>query len=272
MIPVVVLIFATNIVVIVHLARSGRFRHPGNWFTAALYISDLLVGASSIGTNVTSTYETSLDLCLLRLGLLLAAIVSSIIFLLLIAVDRFLAITRALTYVTLMTSRVVTIAIVVTVAACLLIGVAPLAGWTHYHYSSHCSFAYVLETSYIVFILVGSLIPICVILIIYLYLFNKARLHIRKIESLNALHHVRSGSWPLGVSSKGWRCIRQLVVLVGCLLVTWSPFILASIVDIALDGAPCWLKDVIGTHLLLLGMTNSILNPLVYTVGTRDFR
>ncbi|KAH9520021.1 hypothetical protein Btru_071487 [Bulinus truncatus] len=278
MIPVVTLILATNAVVFIHSARTGHFRHPGQWFIASLYVADVLVGITSVGTVITSTHETSLELCLTRLGFFLSSIVSSIHFLMLIAIDRFLAVTHALTYRKLVTPRIAYAAIIATTTACLLIGFAPLAGWTSHSYDEHCSFAYSLEPEYIVFIMVGSILPIIVILIIYVFLYNKALFHIRRIEAVSSMHGPhpespqRHGSWVTGMSAQGWRCLRRLVALVGCLIVTWSPFIVASILDISSVDTPCWLKDVIGTHFLVLGLTNSLLNPLVYTVSTRDFK
>uniref|UniRef100_A0A2C9LHA5 G-protein coupled receptors family 1 profile domain-containing protein n=1 Tax=Biomphalaria glabrata TaxID=6526 RepID=A0A2C9LHA5_BIOGL len=273
MIPIVTLIVFANVAVFILSAKSGHFRLPGQWFIASLYIADVLVGVTSIGTVVTSTHESSHNLCLMRLGFFLSSIVATIGFLMLIAVDRFVAITHALTYRKLLTPRVAYLAILVTTIACLLMGFAPLAGWSRSNYDEHCSFAFVLEPEYIVVIMVASLLPILVILVIYIFLYNKARIHIRRIESFNILEQPpRHPQWVLGMSAKGWRCLRKLVALVGCLIVTWSPFILASILDISEADTPCWLKDVISTHFLVLGLTNSLLNPLIYTVCTRDFK
>ncbi|XP_059167900.1 glucose-dependent insulinotropic receptor-like [Physella acuta] len=271
MIPVLFFIFLTNISILVYSVKTDRFRQPGHWFIASLYVSDLFVGVTSVGTAVLDSDEPNLEICLVRLGLFLSSISATNIFLLLIASDRFLAITRALTYHRIVTHRLAAVAITSASLVSLLVGFAPLFGWNTREYGFHCSFPYVLDSGYIIFMLTCSLLPIGIIFVIYFYLYSKARLHIKHIEAISSLHHQRvgSGQW---MTSKEWKCIRQLMIVVGCLLVTWSPFMVATLLDASPLDTPCWLKETIGTHFLVLGMTNCVLNPLIYTAATRDFR
>lgn len=271
MIPVLFFILLTNISILVYSVKTGRFRQPGHWFIASLYVSDLIVGVTSVGTAVLDSHEPNLELCLVRLGLFLSSISATNIFLLLIASDRFLAITRALTYHRIVTPRLAAAAITSASLVSLLVGFAPLLGWNKREYAFHCSFPYVLDRGYIIFMLTCSLLPICIIFVIYFYLYSEARLHIKHIEAISSIHNLRAGSGQW-MTSKEWKCIRQLMIVVGCLLVTWSPFMVATLLDASSQDTPCWLKETIGTHFLVLGMTNCILNPLIYTAATRDFR
>ena len=66
------------------------------------------------------------------------------------------------------------------------------------------------------------------------------------------------------------KAVRTLLVILGCFLATWGPFIVSTIVQQVCYS--CHLHDVIGTYLLLLGLCNSFLNPMVYAYWNKDFR
>jgi hypothetical protein len=72
---------------------------------SALGIADLCVGFVSIGTLVTQASEKTLELCLIRIGFTIAACIDSLLFLMLIAIDRYIAVFRGLRYIQIVDSN-----------------------------------------------------------------------------------------------------------------------------------------------------------------------
>lgn len=83
------------------------------------------------------------------------------------------------------------------------------------------------------------------------------------------LHHsqhqqLRSGYWT------HVKALRTVAVLVGCFLLLWCPFFVVCIVHILCKS--CGLKEVLENYLWLLGLSNSLINPLVYAFWQREVR
>lgn len=66
------------------------------------------------------------------------------------------------------------------------------------------------------------------------------------------------------------KALRTVGVLVGCFLVLWCPFFVTCIVHLLCHS--CKLTDVLENHLWLLGLCNSLINPLVYAFWQREVR
>lgn len=66
------------------------------------------------------------------------------------------------------------------------------------------------------------------------------------------------------------KALRTVAVLVGCFLVLWCPFFVVGIVQLLCKS--CQLADVLENYLWLLGLSNSLINPLVYAVWQKEVR
>ncbi|XP_021350417.1 5-hydroxytryptamine receptor 1A-like [Mizuhopecten yessoensis] len=230
-------------------------------------------GVVSISTMLTQAKEETMDLCLVRIGFTIACCVSSIICLMCIAIERFVAITYSLTYRQIVTACRVSLVIFLSWLVALVVGFAPLIGWKIKTYHNYCSFLYVLPSDYIKFLFSSCvLLPILVTFTMYGLIYKYARRHIKRIEAIENLHLDRRNNRILRFSPRSMKSLKTLSAVFGCVLVTWLPFLLGTIVQVISGNTTCYLKDIVGTHLLLLGFTNSFLNPLIYAVGTKDFR
>lgn len=66
------------------------------------------------------------------------------------------------------------------------------------------------------------------------------------------------------------KALRTVAVLVGCLLLLWGPFFVVGMVELLCSG--CKLTNVLQDHLWLLGLSNSLINPLVYALWQKELR
>lgn len=275
LIPLTMLILFTNAMVLMLIGTNKRFHTPTYIFIASLSVSDLFVGFVSIVTVATKDREPSENLCLARIGFTVTAITASVWSLTCIAIDRYIAVTRALRYRSIMTKRTTAIGIVWSWTVAIAIGFLPLIGWNDdsMPYRFYCSFMYVLPKYYIVFVfLVSATVPLTVMFVIYGLLFKSARFHIKRIQIVENLQHDTRSGRVFGISTRNVRSLKTFSAILGCVVITWLPFIIATAVQIILTAKKCTLQDIIGTHLLVLGFSNSFLNPLIYALGTRDFR
>lgn len=273
LIPITVLILGCNIGVLSLIAGNRIFHTPAYLLIANLGFADLNVGFVSIGTLLTNANEKTLDLCLVRIGFTIAASVASIICLMSIAIERYIAITYPLTYRQKVTKVNAIVSIGLSWLVSLVVGFAPLTGWKVKVYHRYCSFLYVLPTDYILFLFSSCvLLPIVITFCMYGMICKYARRHIKRIEAIENLHLDRRNNGILGFSPRALKSLKTLLAVFGCVIITWLPFLLATIIQIGSGNKTCFLKDIVGTHLLLLGFTNSFLNPLIYAIGTKDFR
>ncbi|XP_053404979.1 glucose-dependent insulinotropic receptor-like [Mercenaria mercenaria] len=273
LIPLTILIILTNFLVLLFIIANKRFHTPTYIFVASLGVADLFVGFVSIVTIATKANEKSQDMCLARIGFTVAAISASVWSLTCVALDRYIAVTRALLYKSIMTKKKTVIGITCSWVFSMVVGFLPMAGWKNDSYKFYCSFMYVLPEYYIVFLFsVSAVIPFTTMFIIYGILFKSARFHIKQIEIIEKLQSDKRNSGMFGISSRNLRSIKTFAAILGCVVITWLPFLIATTVQIIQTTRNCTLHEVIGTHLLVLGFSNSFLNPLIYALGTKDFR
>lgn len=276
LIPLTILIIGINMSILFLVVTDKRFYNPKVAFISTLGVADLFVGVVSVGTLITKANEKTYDHCLIRIGFTISTCVASILSLMCIALERFIAITYSLNYKSLVSRNRVAATIAAVWIVSMGIGFLPLLGWRNDSYYQYCSYLYVLSPNYIISItIIGALVPFSVMFVIYIKLYRNARFHIKRIEALENIMVVESTRRNMGIlrmSSRSWRSLKTMVYVFGCVLFTWSPFVIGTFVQISVGQDMCVLKDIVGTHLLVLGFSNSFLNPLIYVLRTKDFQ
>lgn len=66
------------------------------------------------------------------------------------------------------------------------------------------------------------------------------------------------------------KALRTVAVLVGCLLLLWCPFFVVGMVQLLCSD--CKLTNVLQNYVWLLGLSNSLINPLVYAFWQKELR
>nr|KAG5701383.1 hypothetical protein BaRGS_032715 [Batillaria attramentaria] len=273
LIPLTPLIMLSNILVLCLVVYLKHYRRPSFLLLVSLCCADMLVGFTCIGTLVTVSREDTLSPCLVRVGLSVTAVQASIFSLLAVACDRLLAIVRALTYLQVVTTRRTLVVILLLWVFSLLLGLLPLLGWNEGEdsYKGYCSFLHVFPPSYVAAIFVCGLLPVGAILLIHVYLYAHARVHIRKIDAMEQVLG-RKEVRALGMTGRSWRCFRTVTMVTGCVFACWFPFLLTTLYVLLAPSPHCVLSDIVGTHLLMLGYCNSALNPVVYASRNKELR
>ncbi|VDI00478.1 G protein-coupled receptor 119 [Mytilus galloprovincialis] len=273
LIPLTILIIAINVCVLLVIAVNKKFHNTTYMLIAALGFADLCVGFVSIGTLVTRASEKTLDLCLVRIGFTIAACIDSLLVLMLIAIDRYIAVFKGLRYIQIVKRERVIFGIILVSIISIAVGFLPLMGWRVSTYNKYCSFLYVVPANYIIVLFSSCVfIPITAMFVIYGRLYKNAQIHIKRIESIENITQPRLSNGQLRISARTAKSLKTLTVVFGCVLLTWMPFLITSIAQIICEDKTCFLKEIVGTHLLILGFSNSFLNPVIYALGTKDFR
>ncbi|KAM9729692.1 glucose-dependent insulinotropic receptor [Menidia menidia] len=303
------LIVSTNLLVAAALLKLLLKKSSQSWcFVLNLAFADILVGVAITGlatedfnysrtrriadgtvSNSTRPATEGRSQCLLRMAFVMSPCIASIMSMFLISLDRYAAIKRPLHY-SLLSGRA-------TAAGCLLalwsvslsMGFLPVMVQqlqARRAYDGFCAFFSVLYD-------VGIIVLHCVLffpvlsLFIYMYLdilkiacsHQKQISRVRQASSRDAdpreqhpgpqhpgpqRQPQRSGYWG------HVKALRTVAVLVGCFLVLWSPFFVVCVVHILCKT--CDLKHVLENYLWLLGLSNSLINPLVYAFWQREVR
>ena len=71
--------------------------------------------------------------------------------------------------------------------------------------------------------------------------------------------------------SRERQATRSVSIVTGCFLICWLPFFLVALI-MPLCGDNCHLSNVWKSIFLWLGYTNSMLDPIIYTVFNKDFK
>lgn len=152
-------------------------------------------------------------------------------------------------------------------------------------YDGFCAFFSVVQKFTMVVFIICFFPVLCVFVYIYLDILKISCTHHRQIirdklaGSRMSIQHVSQAPerWRRQRRQQQWHCfshqakaLRSVASLLVCVLILWCPFFVVCIVHLACEQ--CQLSKVLENHLWLLGLTNSLINPLVYAFWQREVR
>ncbi|XP_077980189.1 cannabinoid receptor 1-like [Glandiceps talaboti] len=257
-----------NLIIILSPVRVPSLRTPSNSFIVSIAVADLLVGSIHIWNNSSIFgYDSSCNLSKVSATIFFVCFLSSLIHLLLLAVDRFLAITRPYDYETMMRKRNVGIIISVAWFVALILGSLPAMGWnlgwSTYRRSPYfgCALDFLFPPAYWGILFTISLGIFLAIIIQYSVILRIAHDHESRAVSQEIKGKIR----------KVRKSVVAFLLVVGVFFVSWSPMILYMIMSAAnpMPSANVLIARTIGWFLAQL---NSALNPLVYWWRIKAFR
>ncbi|XP_070786769.1 adenosine receptor A1-like [Enoplosus armatus] len=176
-----------NFLVCLAVARNKKLRTVTNYFLVSLAVADILVGLVAIPCAVLTDLgrpRHDLPLCLVLLSILMVLTQSSILSMLAVAAERYMAILLPFRYQRVMSPANARLALLVTWGLGAVSGSVPLMDWRRQPADSdYCIFTCVVDMSYMVYFnfFCCLLVPLVAMFIIYGHIFLTVRRQLRRI-------------------------------------------------------------------------------------------
>ncbi|XP_040888358.1 adenosine receptor A1-like [Toxotes jaculatrix] len=184
---IAVLAIIGNVLVCLAVTHNKKLRTVTNYFLVSLAVADILVGLVAIPCAVLTDLgqpRHDLPLCLVLLSILMVLTQSSILSLLAVAAERYVAILLPFQYQRLMSPRNARLALLVTWGLGAISGSVPLMDWQRQPADSdYCIFTCVVDMSYMVYFnfFCCLLVPLAAMFVIYGHIFLTVRRQISRI-------------------------------------------------------------------------------------------
>ncbi|XP_077149065.1 glucose-dependent insulinotropic receptor [Ranitomeya variabilis] len=270
-----ILIPAANIPVIVILSKLVKKRRCKSYiFILNLAAADLLVGLMCIMEALDDIFDEDFDknlfFCLLRLCFTVTPCIGSILTLLLISLDRYLAVKMPLYYIKIMNRKCVGISLAVLWVVSFFVGHMPLIAPSlqHNNYTGICGLFYAAKSDYLYVLCFVIFLPALVTIVcLHMAVGRIAYFHHKRIQRTRAISGLPSNH---PAHSSHFKAARTVLIVIVCFTLSWSPYYITGIIQATCTS--CKLVDLLKDILFVLGEANSLLNPIIYTFYCRDIR
>ncbi|XP_072729307.1 tubulin beta-3 chain [Ciconia boyciana] len=250
-----------NLLVVAAILKNRNLHLPMYYFICCLAVSDMLVSISNLAEMlfmllmehgvlvVRASIVRHMDNVIAML--ICSSVVSSLSFLAVIAVDRYITIFYALRYHSIMTLQR---AMVTMAGVWLASTVSSTVFVTYYHNNA------------ILLCLIGFFFFVLVLmLVLYIHMFALARHHLRSISSQQ--------QQPTVYRSSSLKGAVTLTILLGVFFICWGPFFFHLILIVTCPTNPfCTCFFGYFNLFLILIICNSVVDPLIYAFRSQELR
>uniref|UniRef100_A0A665TDC6 G-protein coupled receptors family 1 profile domain-containing protein n=1 Tax=Echeneis naucrates TaxID=173247 RepID=A0A665TDC6_ECHNA len=245
-----------NLLVCVAVGLNRKLRTVTNYFLVSLAVADILVGTIAIPCAILTDIglpRHNLYLCLIMLSILLMFTESSILSLLAVAVERYVAIFMPFRYQVLLTSR----------NAVLVIFTPPDSGY--------CFFVFVVDMTYMVYFIFFAcvLTPLFIMYFIYAQIFVMVKQQVRRITSEQSGRGERQAR-AAAIMRREVKTVTSLFLVLFLFTVCWIPLHIINCFLLFCPHCPVPLELLFTA--IILSHANSAVNPFLYAYTMTTFR
>ncbi|XP_020780950.2 sphingosine 1-phosphate receptor 3 [Boleophthalmus pectinirostris] len=251
-----------NLTVLVAIWRNHRFHNRMYFFIGNLALCDLLSGVTYLVNLLLSgdrTLQLSPVLWFIREGSMFVALGASIFSLLAIAIERHLTMIKMRPYDANKNYRVFLL-----IGACWLIaislGTLPIMGWNCLDNLPDCSTVLPLYTKkYVAFCITVFMVLLLAMSILYARIYILVKSSSRKVSKHSNSEHAMS-------------LLRTVIIVVGVFIACWTPIFVLLLVDVACEQR--WKCPILykADWFIAVAVINSAMNPVIYTLASREMR
>lgn len=286
LIIILVVTFLGNFLVCVSVVVYRRLRTVTNFFVVSLAASDLLVSLLSLPYRIDQTLHnfmwcSSMAMCQTWYIVDFLSTIASVWNLVMISIDRFIAIVYPFHYLTYMTKRNAALLFALVWLNAAVWAFTSLLNWTSPGMQTYFTIGACQKYDPVYYAAMSGVqffLPLLIITVMYSNVFRVAMGHARAVaaQQTGGNRKGRRGSISL---IREMKAARTLAIVIGAFTVCWLPFFV--IVLIAFWGKtiqtfstkyPETWKAVSFIFTFILPTLNSTLNPIIYAVFNRDFR
>ncbi|XP_027503967.1 5-hydroxytryptamine receptor 7 isoform X2 [Corapipo altera] len=302
---ITLLTIAGNCLVVISVCFVKKLRQPSNYLIVSLALADLSVALAvmpfvSVTDLIGGEWIFGRLFCNVFIAMDVMCCTASIMTLCVISIDRYLGITRPLTYPVRQNGKCMAKMILCVWLLSASITIPPLFGWAqNVNDEKVClisqDFGYTIYSTAVAFY-----IPMSVMLFMYYQIYKAAKrsaakhkftgfprleetegismngivkLHKESEECANFSRLLKHDKKNISIFKREQKAATTLGIIVGAFTVCWLPFFLLSTARPFICGTSCsciplWVERTF----LWLGYANSLINPFIYAFFNRDLR
>ncbi|MEQ2302996.1 hypothetical protein AMECASPLE_012207 [Ameca splendens] len=265
---VCLLIVAENAVVLIAIWKNKKFHIPMYYLLGNLTLSDLLAGLSymiNIITSGANTLNMTPVLYFLREGCVFIMLAASIISLLAIAIERHVTMVRMKPYQGHKQGRMFAL-IGASWVLSVFLGILPVLGWNCIGELEKCSTVFPLYAkSYILFCITVFSAILMSIVVLYVRIFRIVKSNTQRLATVPQ----RKGLYRK--SQKYMALLKTVTIVLGVFIACWLPLFILFLLDFSFPVKGCKVLFK-AEYFLGIAVFNSLLNPIIYTLTSRDMR
>ncbi|XP_056143977.1 sphingosine 1-phosphate receptor 5a [Lampris incognitus] len=265
---VCLLIVLENAVVLLAIWKNKKFHLPMYYLLGNLTLSDLLAGFTYMVNIITSganTLKMTPVLWFLREGGVFIMLAASVISLLAIAIERHVTMVRMKPYQGAKQGRMFGL-IGASWVLSVFLGVLPVLGWNCMGSLNQCSTVLPLYAkSYILFCITVFSAILLSIVVLYVRIFRIVKFNTQRLGS---------GPQRKGLARKSQKymaLLKTVTIVLGVFIACWLPLFILLLLDFCCPAKSCQVLFK-ADYFLGIAMVNSLLNPIIYTLTSKDMR